>query len=326
MYTLFAGGVAKLWNGGISWLDGSSLYFYLQNLNEPKTWLGTRMLKFLMEHPSAVAILSWYTIGFELGAIATLFYARLRWPVTINAWAFHLGIWFLMLPRYWPQMICYLLLIPWEGLTLSKPKEVLRILSGRRAAPDVRQQPLPSALSQVALSVLPSAISLALIGTILAQREWFPLTNVPMYSSYVSSERLGAFPRADYGYLEALAEIASVADNDRQPWWIKFEIENKIYLEGTGDHGTMQGRLPGFPEAVVEKYLWTRRISYALLDDLRNGSTDSGAQFEFCQGMLDALSKRILQRPEWVNLDEFSLVFEENDGSLRRLGMIKRSK
>ena len=326
MFTLFAGGVAKLWHGGIAWLDGVSLYFYLQNLNEPKTWFGSSMLQFLMQHPSVVVSLSWWIIGLELGVLGTLFYARLRWPFAINAWAFHLGIWFLMLPRYWPQMICYLLLVPWEGLRVSRPKELLQVISGWRKPPMVPQQPLPSPLTQAALSGLASVISLALLGTMLVQREWFPLTHVPMYSSYVSSERLGAFPKTDYGNLEALARIAAVADNDSQPWWIKFEIERRIFLDGVGGRGAIQEGLPGFPQGVVEKYLWTRRISYALLDDLRRGSTDSGAQFQSCQRMLDAVADRILHRPEWVDCDEFSLVFVEINGSRRRLGTIKRSE
>lgn len=326
MFTLFAGGVAKLWHGGIAWLDGASLYFYLQNLNDPKTLFGPRLLQLLMQNPSLVVLLSWWTIALELGALFTLFYARLRWPFAINAWAFHLGIWLLMLPRYWPQMICYLLLVPWEGLRFNKPKELFQTISGWRKPPIVPQQPLPSDLTQATLSVLASIISLALLGTMLVQREWFPLTHVPMYSAYVSSERLGAFRKTDYGNLEALARIAALADNDSQPWWIKFEIAGKMFLGGDGCHGANQTGISGFPQGVVEKYLWTRRTSYALLDDLRESSTDTGAQFQSCQRMLDAVADRILHRPEWIDFDEFSLVFVENDGSRRRLGTIKRTE
>ena len=326
MFTLFAGGVAKLWHGGIAWLDGASLYFYLQNHNNPKTWFGPRLLQFLMQHPSVVVLLSWWTIALELGALLTLFYARLRWPFAINAWAFHLGIWFLMLPRYWPQMICYLLLVPWEGLRLSKPKELLQTLSGWRKPSVVPHQTLPSALTQATLSVLASVITFVLLGTMLLQREWFPLTHVPMYSSYVSSQRLGAFRKADYGDLEALARIAAVADNDSQPWWIKYEIERKMFLDGASGRGAMQEGLLGFPQGVVERFLWARRISYSLLDDLRKGATVSGAQFQNTQAMLDAVADRILDRPEWVDFDEFSLVFVENEGSRRRLGTINRAE
>jgi hypothetical protein len=42
--------------------------------------------------------------------------------------------------------------------------------------------------------------------------------------------------------------------------------------------------------------------------------------------MLDAVADRILDRPEWVDFDEFSLVFVENEGSRRRLGTIKRAE
>jgi hypothetical protein len=99
-----------------------------------------------------------------------------------------------------------------------------------------------------------------------------------------------------------------------------------MFLDGASGRGAMQEGLLGFPQGVVERFLWARRISYSLLDDLRKGATVSGAQFQNTQAMLDAVADRILDRPEWVDFDEFSLVFVENEGSRRRLGTIKRAE
>lgn len=324
VFTLFAAGVAKLVHGGIAWMDGKPLLYYLGNLNDPKMSFGFWLHGFLMVHPSAVTALSVGTIILELGSIVTLFSARTRWPFFLCAWAFHLGIWFLMIPRYWPQMACYLLLVPWEALRVNSAAELLQVLSGWKKPPPAPKACLPGAAVQTGLSLLVTGICLALVATMVVQREWFPLTHVPMYSSYVSQQRLGEFPKTDYGDLAALARIAAVADNDGQPWWIKFEIERKTRLIGRSAQASSGVALDGFPGNVVDKYLWTRRISYALLDDLREGSQPANAAFRDCQRKLDAIEGRIFGKHEWMTFDEFTLVFLENDGSQRALASIRR--
>jgi hypothetical protein len=310
VHSLFAAGVTKMWNGGLAWMDGQSLRYYLSHSGVPRTPLGPPLLAFLQEHPKVVTGLSVGTIVLEVGSISALFLARLRWPFILSAWAFHLGIFLLMPPKYWPQMVCYLLVADWTVFTAAQRPHLMASLSGWRAPAKANSaEPLPRPGVRRAVVVSSSVICVLLAGTLCAQREWFPLSHVPMYSSYNSPERIGPFPRGLYGSMPGLRQVAhSTADNSELPHGTNNELRKRMILFGLHPDGSRESLQPGFPSDVIDERLWIPRLRNAWFDDLRDGATDHGPKPR-SQKMLDALREKVLAMPAWSRFQRFELVF-----------------
>lgn len=115
LYTLFAGGVSKIRNAGISWILPGNLIFYLSdpslNMFNILPMFRNKIRSFIIRHPSFILLISISSLLFELISIFGIFLASTRLPIVILACLFHFGIWFLLTPNYFPQCICYLMLI-----------------------------------------------------------------------------------------------------------------------------------------------------------------------------------------------------------------------
>jgi hypothetical protein len=159
---LFLGGVSKLRNSGLRWMDGRTLAFYVGGSSGAWPWLKRRI-----QASAVLAIaLSVGTMVLELGSVAAVFVPEARLPTGIAAIGLHLGIWLTMAPKYWPSMPCYVLWVswPWEA-PASMPTE-------------------PSG-SLVAASLLATAFwGWVLVTVVVQRREGWPLSCVPMYSFY----------------------------------------------------------------------------------------------------------------------------------------------
>ncbi len=310
VYSLFAAGVTKMRTGGLAWMDGQSLHYYLSSSGVPRTPLGPPLLAFLLEHPKAVTGLSVWTIVLELGSLSALILARLRWPLILSAWGFHLAVFLLMLPKYWPQMACYLMVADWTVFTAAQRPQLMASLAGWRAPMRANAaEPLPRPGVRGAVVFSSSVICVLLLGTLWAQREWFPLSHVPMYSSYNSPARIGPFPRGLYGSVSGLRQVAlGTADNAALPHGTNHELQKRMVLFGLHADGSRESLRPGFPSAVIDEKLWIPRLRNAWFDDLRDGATDHGPKPR-CQTVLDAMRDKVLACPAWSRFPRFELVF-----------------
>jgi len=114
LYTLFAGGVSKLKNSGISWILPGNLSFHLSDPSvETITVLATvrcYMRRYILRYLSCIFLLSSTRLLVELISILGCFLPFTRLSIVIIACSFHIGIWFL-LPDYFLRCICYLMII-----------------------------------------------------------------------------------------------------------------------------------------------------------------------------------------------------------------------
>lgn len=327
VYTLFAAGVAKIWQGGLAWLDGRPLHTYIGAIAEPRFSFSHDLVEFLLRNPPVLMALSIWTICLEIGVILTLFFPRLRWPFFINAWLFHLGIFLILRPRYWPQMSCYLLLVPWEAFRGESLWKIWRPLLGLKIPPSPGSTaPLPGMPAQTGVVISATLLCAILLTTILSRREWFPMTHIPMYSSYVSDERIDEFKRSEFGTPSGLRQVASLTDNHRVTWWSKFEMEKRVQLYGRSQAGDWNTLATDFPGNIVDKFLWAPRLRDAVLDDMRQPglSVEMPNTTPNTQRTLDSIRERILSRKEWLPYDEFALLLKSDEGETWVLAKISR--
>ena len=122
VFTLVAGGVAKLADGGWRWLDGRSIQWYLAEHGSPKGAVGSTLTEWILDYGWLAVAVSVFTIVVELGAVVTLFAPGTRLVYfAVLAPVFHLGIAVLMLPEFFPQLVTYVLLVEWARLDWRRP-------------------------------------------------------------------------------------------------------------------------------------------------------------------------------------------------------------
>ncbi|GAA1222629.1 hypothetical protein GCM10009665_11090 [Kitasatospora nipponensis] len=224
VYIMFAGGVAKLTNGGLAWLDGRALHFYLRQ-SAPSArapWLA----RLVTERPALCRWLARATVVVELSAPLALVNPVLRLPAVLLWCGLHLGILLLMMPAYWVQMWCYTLLIGWGSLE--------GVLTGRPA-------PLPAGSTSAwehgpggrALVAIGLLCSLACVVVLLRQSEQWPLTSVPMYSNGAPAAEQ---PLPDIGELKRLAVQAENGRPGawRRPWVAEEPLEEVLVRPADG--------------------------------------------------------------------------------------------
>jgi hypothetical protein len=194
---LFLGGLSKLRNAGLRWMDGRTLAFYVAGSSGAWPWLKRQVLR-----SRALAIaLSVGTMVLELGSVAVLLVPEARLPFGVAAIGLHLGIWLTMAPRYFPSMPCYVLWVawPWEA-PASMPAE-------------------PSG-ALVAASLGATAFwAWALFTVVVQRREGWPLSCVPMYSFYRSEPEHGHACLRDLAQAEHAAREVERAGCVNVPCW-----------------------------------------------------------------------------------------------------------
>lgn len=253
---MFAAGVAKLREGGMSWISGESLISYLHTKAAPKPWaLG--FYEWLLAHPAAIRVLSLLTLILELGAPLIVFDRSLRLPFVVLSWGFHLGIMALMLPRYFPQMTCYLLILESSDLPWLRRKETDK-------APEYSSRALK-------LSAWAATFWIACFaGVIVWAREYYPLSHIPMYSTRLTSTHIGEHEHQVWSQKDGLRSICKEYQETRKPWIFPTHVGRKIsifYRRGT--RGEWRHDLP-MAHVRGNIFLWLDRAARAFASDLTN--------------------------------------------------------
>jgi len=287
---LFSAGVSKVAEAGWHWADGAALTFYLEEFAAPKGSIGQAMHGFILAHPETIRWLSGWTLALELGAPLMLLYPRSRNLFLLQAMVFHLGIYLLMTPRYFPQMAVYTLLIRW----------------GRRAPAEIGGG---SRWGTVALAGFPWLLVVLWAVPVLRQREYFPLSHIPMYSTRVTDTRINRTPRAWFHDLDRLQELVRAhAHPDDLPWWTMYELGERFQLVGwQGER--IEPCAAGALDRCVNRFLWQKRIVYALLHDLRTTEAAAHGHFPSVQQALAALGPALWADPAHQSLDGLALVW-----------------
>jgi hypothetical protein len=169
-YTLFAGGVAKVRYGWSGWRDGSALRFYLEQSAPAARW--PWLSRLMTGSPALCRAAAWTTLVLELGAVAAIFSSDLRLPLILSWAALHIGILCVMMPAYWVQMWCYLLLVDWARLAYP--------LTGSPSPPAAAA---PDGAGADVLAAIGWLFAAALLYVLVTESEQWPFTSVPMYSN-----------------------------------------------------------------------------------------------------------------------------------------------
>eukprot|EP00457_Paulinella_chromatophora_P002286 gb/GEZN01002290.1/.p1 GENE.gb/GEZN01002290.1/~~gb/GEZN01002290.1/.p1 ORF type:complete len:674 (-),score=82.59 gb/GEZN01002290.1/:528-2336(-) len=213
-YSLIAGGTSKLINGGLFWMDGRSLAFYIKNTPSG----GVPFLKTMMANsPLMLFFLATTTIIFELASIVPFFVPSLSLRVVwlVICLGFHFGIWATMNPSYLPQSITYFLILPldrvFEEMTSLPPSlwGYWPVSAPMVAAPVAHVDDLTAAI--VVWSVNLFCVFLVVIA--LYRIEWWPLSSIPMYSFY-----RGGFSVAALKSSEQLDILVEECKSTRYPY------------------------------------------------------------------------------------------------------------
>lgn len=160
-YTLFAGGVSKVLNGGTGWFNGGALRFYLARSAPIARW--PFLSRLLIGSPALCRLMAWASVAIELTAPVAILSSPLRVPLVVAWVGLHVGILCVMMPAYWVQMWCYLLIVV---PALTPHAAIGTGVSGAGAC---------TAIGVVAVVVL--------VVVLLRQSEEWPFTAVPMYSN-----------------------------------------------------------------------------------------------------------------------------------------------
>ncbi len=330
VFILFAGGVAKLTEGGFEWLNGESLYFYLKEFNQPSHDIGPVLLDFFLANKWIITILSVWTVILELSSVTILFKKNWRLFYVLNLWAFHIGIYLLMFPRYFPSMVCYLLIVNWRhtynlviiikryGKNIEKLplySRISGILSEEKTFPT---SPVPGeAIKRV---IFPSVLSVLFLTTIIFRFESFPLTYVPMYSTILTEKKIGSYNRADFNNAESLHKIAVRYAGGEQPWYIKFYYPRNIeirlwYRESADSEITTKNVTDEYIDLVRNWAKWSQTVTKITLYDISNKKlfTQNSDSSSETQHMLNEIKSVLSGRGGYQHIEKVALVYHFGD-------------
>ena len=159
-YTLVAGGIAKVRNGGVGWFRAPSFFFYI---GDPKHTRLPWLVSWMERNPLAVSAMALGSVVFEIGSVVPMFLAETRPYWVVLAIGFHVGIWLLMSPKYFPQSLTYLV-----------------VISGPEIGGGV--EPAAVDLSTALGAAVGVLFAVSHIGAVAWRYEGWPLTHIPMYS------------------------------------------------------------------------------------------------------------------------------------------------
>lgn len=328
VFILFAGGVAKLSEGGFEWLNGETLYFYLKEFNQPSHAVGPVLLDFLIANKWIITILSVWTVVLELGSTTILFKKNWRLFYVLNLWAFHIGIYLLMFPRYFPSMVCYLLIVNWRHTYRQIYQVYGRILKRlplygkisvilRENETAISPTRTKEAIKRVAF---PSVLSVIFIATIIFRFESFPLTYVPMYSTILTEEKVGTYSRADFKNPESLHKIAERYAGGEQPWYIKFYYPRNIeirlwYRVSAGSEIKTRDVTDEYISLVRNWAKWNQVVTKTTLYDMSDNKlfAKNSEPSSKTQNMLNEIRSVLSSRGNYHHIEKIALVYHFED-------------
>ncbi|MEX2347243.1 MAG: hypothetical protein WD604_16590 [Balneolaceae bacterium] len=325
VFILFAGGIAKLFTGGFDWLNGESLYYYLVEFNEPSTAIGPLLLDFFLENRWIITILSVWTVLLELGSLWVLFRKKWRLFYVINLWAFHIGIYLLMFPRYFPSMICYLLIVNWRYtynyLYQLYGRYVGKLPLGRKISLLLLEtEPVKRHPENNTKLIFPSAIGVVFIVTIIFRIETFPLTYVPMYSTVLTEEKIGSFNRSDFNNLETLTSVAEQYSNGYQPWYLMFYYPRNIeirlwYREAPGSEIQVKDVTEEYTYLIRNWTKWYQIVTDVTLSDMsENNLFGSDPENSLSKNTLAEIKSILVEQGDYDHIEDIALVYHFSDG------------
>lgn len=266
VFIMASAGLSKLREAGWVWMNGESLQFYLKTLSMPKDW-GRWLHDILIDNLALCSLLSVFTFVIELGAPILLFSQRARFPYVLAAWGFHLGIMALMIPRYLPQMVCYLLIVDWGrlfGLERRLPQAAL--LEG---APPVEPEPPLSPRVRQVCAVAGTLLSVVLIGTAVVRREWYPLSHIPMYSSQLGPGIRGGLPLSEWHDPEGFRRICQGYVENERPNVFQSYVGRRVGIALRTPRGAQPVTQPlTMRHTVMELTVWVERSAQAVAADV----------------------------------------------------------
>lgn len=329
VFILFAGGIAKLFTGGFAWMNGESLFYYLKEFNEPALAIGPFLLDFFLEHAWIITILAVWTVILELSSIFILFTKKWRLFYVVNLWAFHIGIYLLMFPRYFPSMICYLLIVNWRytfnladknfGRYISKVPLYKNVSPMLRKSDRVKETTVKN--KKIRRTIIPTIVSILFIATILFRIESFPLTYVPMYTTILSEDKIGNYERADFQDRQALHKVAEQYNAGEQPWYFMFyyprNIEIRLWHRETPDSEIQVKDVTDEYKFLIQNWpKWMEVVTEVTLADIANrkllyeNGTESPTETE---EMLREIRSIMENRGGYEHIEKIALIYHFGD-------------
>lgn len=205
VFLLFSAGLCKLFNGNHhpwwAWMDGQSMQFYFENSREavPEPWNS-----WTMNHDWFAALQCTGSAIFELSTFLLLFSRTYRLVFPILGAAFHGMIWYTLGVNYLTSVVIQFTLVldaeDWRCALQFFPwfKKWLHYLT---AGLDYEKKPLRRKGWVRIVEVINAGI---LILVAVRQYEFWPLSNIPMYSGYRPREGYNITHIANRTYLDNL--------------------------------------------------------------------------------------------------------------------------
>jgi hypothetical protein len=162
--TLFFGGITKLINGGLAWMNGLTLAYYVSSEENGKS---AALKNAFSRFPLFSCLLSIASVGLELGSLTALFNPLARAIILFSASGLHFGIWLTMWPNYFPQSYCYLF-----GMNWIEEQQI----------PTFNRELYDFGSSVSIASWIATWICIFLCFVTLFRIEYWPVTGIPMYS------------------------------------------------------------------------------------------------------------------------------------------------
>lgn len=300
-YTLFAGGVSKLLNGGLRWLNGGALRFYIDQATPNARW--PFLSRLLVGSPTLCRMLAWSSLLVELLAPLAVWSDRLRVPLVASWICLHVGILCVMMPAYWVQMWCYVLLI------------VPALVQHSPVATDVAGADIFTLIGLLACAML--------VAVLVRQSEEWPFTVVPMYSNGLPADVVR--PPDQF----QLTELAVLALRGRhRAWqraWVAEEVMEDIlaYPADGSERRSVFGLMEeNKPAKFVRWSQYAKVVRTTALADLGAKSADGA---ELCASGPDYPASRLLHEvarvmrhalPDWQLYDRIELVCRTDSGGV----------
>jgi len=120
--------ISKLVNGGLDWMNGYTLQYYL--IRDGLRW-GIDLGVWLGQQHDAVLLLSWVTILFEGSFFLVLVFPMLAWIYIPVGVAFHIGIYLTQRADFFTFIALYVVFIQWVPLCKALAHR-LRFLEPRK--------------------------------------------------------------------------------------------------------------------------------------------------------------------------------------------------
>jgi hypothetical protein len=278
VFVMLNAGLSKLLDAGPSWITGETLRQYMAQMagdGGPKeSWLRDLMVA----NPALCFGAALFTFVIELGAPMLLFSKRVRLPYVLAAWGFHLGIMAVMVPKYLPQMVCYLLLIDFGAIfrrfgfaapaVAAPPPEKTTTKKKAKKKRKLRLPDFSPRVRQISAAVGVTVSAVLFVATVI-RSEFYPFSHIPMYSSLLAADIRGGLPLRDWEDPVAFQGIARAFMDDGKPWIFQSYVGRQVQLVVRTPRGPQRVTMPVLQRLLPgERTVWVKRAAWAVARDV----------------------------------------------------------